>query len=688
MRVLTTLLIVLTAASGLPLTASTPASWGACFRRDTLLVMPLETEGDLDAWVRALEAYRGIVREATPAELHRYRDAAIALGRPRDRARATAQLIRHYRINEPDGDEHLRLADEMAVVVDALPEEDRWQVHNAIGNAKSAAGFPAAALRHRLAALRLAHADSVVQQIYALGNLATNYASTGDTLAALETTHRTIARCAALADTLERRYNNAYDFHTLGRIYRARGLRDSARYYLEASAHAAVDFPAADSRAVELDLIAAEVAVERALLLEDYPAALSATAALAEVDATRALLYEVDALLGLGQLRRAYEVLAKAELPSDRKRASVLRALIDLARRTGRPDSALAHAQALAAFEAERARKAYASLNTLSHTYLSTFERERAGLAQRHADELALLASRQRTWLVSAGLIVSLALAGWALRRSRRSSRRSANLSTLVDRHKADLEFANEALARQVTELREFNHLLSHDLREPLRSISGFAKLIGRRLGGDDALAADFGYLQAGIDQLQYLHEGVERLRKTKERRVSAEGAHLETLVRGVVSAARAEAPHARISVEVAEGLGEIETDVLLLQAVLWELLDNAVKFHPEQTPQVRVEAYGEGADTVIAVADDGLGIPREYRAQVFRAFKRLHRREEYPGAGIGLAVAHAAAARIGGALRILDRTSGPGVRVELRLGRGAQPKAPEFGAAEASTAT
>lgn len=87
------------------------------------------------------------------------------------------------------------------------------------------------------------------------------------------------------------------------------------------------------------------------------------------------------------------------------------------------------------------------------------------------------------------------------------------------------------------------------------------------------------------------------------------------------------------------DDLPDVRVEPALLTAVFQNLIGNALKFHGEVPPEVRVTADRDGDDWVFAVRDNGIGIEAEYADRVFALFQRLHSRSAYPGTGIGLAM-------------------------------------------------
>jgi signal transduction histidine kinase len=95
--------------------------------------------------------------------------------------------------------------------------------------------------------------------------------------------------------------------------------------------------------------------------------------------------------------------------------------------------------------------------------------------------------------------------------------------------------------------------------------------------------------------------------------------------------------------------LPEVWGDHAQLEQVLQNLVANAIKFHGERPPIIRVRCTEHNAHWEISVADNGIGFEQRYAERVFAMFQRLHDRQAYPGSGIGLAIAKRIVGRHGG---------------------------------------
>ncbi|MCC6659193.1 MAG: PhnD/SsuA/transferrin family substrate-binding protein [Rhodocyclaceae bacterium] len=189
-------------------------------------------------------------------------------------------------------------------------------------------------------------------------------------------------------------------------------------------------------------------------------------------------------------------------------------------------------------------------------------------------------------------------------------------------------------------ELEDFSYAASHDLRAPLRAVDGFAQILGEEYAPrlDDAAQ---GYLQrirlASRHLSAVIDNMIELIRVTRAELHPAE-VDLAGLVRRILGELQAREPRA-VDIVVGDGL-TARADPDLIAAALWRLLHNAWKF-TGQTPHARIEvgAVDQGGERVFYVADNGAGFDPAYAGRLFRPFFRLHRPDEFSGAGIGLAI-------------------------------------------------
>jgi light-regulated signal transduction histidine kinase (bacteriophytochrome) len=235
-----------------------------------------------------------------------------------------------------------------------------------------------------------------------------------------------------------------------------------------------------------------------------------------------------------------------------------------------------------------------------------------------------------------------------AVRESADEIRRlNADLERRVEERTAELKAANE-------ELEGFAYAVSHDLRAPLRAMAGFSQALvedhGGRLDGEARLYLDqitlasrkMGELIDGILQLSRVTRG--ELRRDVVDLSSMAGRILEGL-------ARAE-PARFVSWRVEPGL-TAAGDSRMLEVVLTNLLGNAWKYTAMvPLPAIRVYSDRENGARVFCVSDNGVGFDMAHSEKLFQPFQRLHRQDEFPGLGIGLATVQRIVHRHGGEIR------------------------------------
>jgi signal transduction histidine kinase len=232
-------------------------------------------------------------------------------------------------------------------------------------------------------------------------------------------------------------------------------------------------------------------------------------------------------------------------------------------------------------------------------------------------------------------------------------------LGRVVERVRARAE-----LERSNADLEAFAYLASHDLAEPLRSVSGFVSLLARRYGerldaeGHEliAYAVDgVGRMQALIDDLLlYSRAGTVELRLERVAVGELVAAALRDLGPAVVE-------H-EASVEVG-ALPEVQADPSQLQRVFQNLLANAIKYTaPDVTPHVVVSGQAVADGWELAVADNGIGIDPSDAERVFEMFARVRAHVEYAGTGLGLAICRRIVERHGGRLGVEPNAGGGSV--------------------------
>jgi signal transduction histidine kinase len=251
--------------------------------------------------------------------------------------------------------------------------------------------------------------------------------------------------------------------------------------------------------------------------------------------------------------------------------------------------------------------------------------------------------------------------------------RLNADLERLVAERTAELSAANR-------ELESFAYAVSHDLRGPLRAMCGFAGALKEDYGGglDGEARRCLDEIEGAARHMAELIDAILRLSRSTRGGLSREPVDLSALaLRLLGELARAE-PGRSVAVEVEPGISVLG-DPRMVESALGNLLDNAWKY-TGSTREARIRVYAEtrGGRPWVAVADNGAGFHMAHGARLFQPFQRLHRQDEFPGIGIGLATVQRIVQRHGGAIEA-EGEPGLGAIFRFTLAEATEP-GPESG--------
>lgn len=216
-------------------------------------------------------------------------------------------------------------------------------------------------------------------------------------------------------------------------------------------------------------------------------------------------------------------------------------------------------------------------------------------------------------------------------------------------------------------ELSQYAYAVSHDLKEPMRAVRNYADFLY------DDLAGTLGpeqkkYLQglkAAVDLGDALIDDLLTFSRIGQTSPNKTRLRLADLIDEIASLL--ERP-AEVQVTVQPDCPPLTTDRTLLKQILQNLITNGIKFNRRSPKRIRIGWQTIPPNKVeIFVRDNGIGIAKQYHAQVFRIFQRLHTAKEFPGTGIGLAIVNKAAGKLDGSVR-LESDPGKGSTFYVRL--------------------
>jgi len=219
------------------------------------------------------------------------------------------------------------------------------------------------------------------------------------------------------------------------------------------------------------------------------------------------------------------------------------------------------------------------------------------------------------------------------------------NLERLVAERTAELAVANR-------HLQAFSYSVSHDLRAPLRAISGFTQALADDWGSrfDAEARGHLDRVLAGVERMNQLIDAMLSLGRVVEAGMNRRPIDLSALANDVVRELRAGDSGRTVEVTVHPGMAAVG-DPALVRAALANLIGNAWKFtsrRADATIEIGVDTAARGGEAFF-VRDNGAGFDMAYADRLFGVFQRLHGQSEFPGTGVGLATVERIVSRHGG---------------------------------------
>lgn len=238
------------------------------------------------------------------------------------------------------------------------------------------------------------------------------------------------------------------------------------------------------------------------------------------------------------------------------------------------------------------------------------------------------------------------------------------------------LRETRESLEQSNQELEQFAYAASHDLQEPLRTVSSYLTLLERRYGEElDEEAIEFiDFAVDGADRMQEMIQALLEYSRVDTRGGAFEETDISAVFEQVTQNLGATIEETNATVSLPTDAGTVVGDERQLVQLFQNLVENALKYS-EGAPQIDISATHRDSVVEYAVADDGIGMDPDQLADIFEVFQRLHTREEFTGTGIGLAIARKIVDRHEGDIRA-ESTPGEGSTFSVTLPAGGENRA------------
>ena len=218
-----------------------------------------------------------------------------------------------------------------------------------------------------------------------------------------------------------------------------------------------------------------------------------------------------------------------------------------------------------------------------------------------------------------------------------------------------------------------FIHAMTHDLRAPLRTVTGFAEAMAEDQSSrlDAAGKHQLDRIQAAVRQMWELIESLVEFSRIGRKAIKLKIVDLDAVVRQCVEEMQVEIQSHAAAVEVAGELGQAEADPALMKIAIHNLISNGIKYvKPGVAPRVEIATERRGNLVCLSFRDNGIGLSDEDQRRIFNPFVRLHGVEDYPGLGLGLSATKRVIEIIGGQIGVSSEPdNGSTFWIELMAG-------------------
>jgi two-component system sensor histidine kinase/response regulator len=209
----------------------------------------------------------------------------------------------------------------------------------------------------------------------------------------------------------------------------------------------------------------------------------------------------------------------------------------------------------------------------------------------------------------------------------------------------------SEELAAAYRDLESFSYSVSHDLRAPLRTIDGFAKMLeedfAQTLGEEGRRLLDT--IRSGSQKMDRLIVGLLEFSQASRRPLDLSPIDMTLVAKSAAAEVMALYSGAPPSLDIGD-LPPVSADGTVIRQVWCNLIGNALKYSAKRPePRIKVSGRVEGQEAIYQVEDNGAGFDMAYADKLFGVFQRLHKAQDFAGTGVGLAIVHRIVTRHGG---------------------------------------
>ena len=217
----------------------------------------------------------------------------------------------------------------------------------------------------------------------------------------------------------------------------------------------------------------------------------------------------------------------------------------------------------------------------------------------------------------------------------------NAELEQTIDERTKNLVKTNEDLMRSNQDLEQFAYAASHDLQEPLRMVGNFVQLLDRKYGNklDENGKTYINFAVEGVTRMSSLIKSLLQYSRVGRKEAEAREVDIKKIIEHKLLDLDQMIKDRNAIVTIEEMPQGIVCEPVQIGLVIYNLIVNGLKFNKKDQPRVTISSKELEDYWCFKITDNGIGIEEVYKDKIFEIFKRLNRRDEYDGTGIGLAL-------------------------------------------------
>lgn len=262
--------------------------------------------------------------------------------------------------------------------------------------------------------------------------------------------------------------------------------------------------------------------------------------------------------------------------------------------------------------------------------------------------------NRERTFLFILSGLLSLILIG-SYKLWQRNKYWNLYLEEKVFEQTQEIRAHNKSLSSSNTELKQFGYIASHDIKEPIRNIGAFVKLIEHKISQlqRHEMSQYFRIINDSIKQLYSLIDDITQFSNLSEHsNIKLEDVHLNDIMKQVTESLDHFLLNRNAIIQV-DNLGALSGNKTLLFLIFKNIIENGIKYNVSDQPIIKITHEQTDSEHIITIKDNGIGIKEEDKDKIFGIFQRLHSKDKYEGTGLGLSIVESSISKLGGTIQV-----------------------------------